>query len=153
MGDLPEKVISLSIRYHKVCMYLPKVTHSRCMCVAYVLCVCMCACVCVMESLLPQFQAWLIGAWCSVYTYTFANVQMYKCTYKVVWVCYIHPSQLQTLRVIDFMFSDLRPLLLQPRRAAVRMEGIKGEVTVMSKAACFPLSQTEDKCIRWPGMG
>ena len=25
--------------------------------------------------------------------------------------------------------------------AAVRMEGIKGEVTVMSRAACFPLSQ------------
>ena len=33
-------------------------------------------CVCVMERLLPQLKAWLIGAWCSVYTYTFANVQM-----------------------------------------------------------------------------
>ena len=43
-------------------------------------CVCVCVCVCDMERLLPQFQAWLIGAWCSVYTYTFANVQM--TTYK-----------------------------------------------------------------------
>ena len=51
-----------------------------CVCVrACVACVCVCmrACVCVMERLLPQFQAWLIGAWCSVYTYTFANKQMY----------------------------------------------------------------------------
>ena len=32
--------------------------------------------------------------------------------------------------------------------AAVRIEGIKGEVTVMSRAACFPI---EDKYIRWPG--
>ena len=36
-----------------------------------------CVCGGVMERLLPQFQAWLIGAWCSVYAYAFANVQMY----------------------------------------------------------------------------
>ena len=33
----------------------------------------------------------------------------------------------------------LPPLL--HKLAAVRMEGMKGEVTVMSRAACFPLSQ------------
>ena len=33
--------------------------------------------------------------------------------------------------------------------AAVRMEGIKGEVTVMSKAACFTFSLFEDKYICW----
>ena len=50
-----------------------------CVCVCVCLCMCMCVCVrlCVMERLLPQFQAWLIGAWCSVDTYTFSNVQMY----------------------------------------------------------------------------
>ena len=56
-----------------------------CMCVCMYVCmyVCMCVCMCVcgyvpdMERLLPQFQAWLIGAWCSVYTYTLANVQIY----------------------------------------------------------------------------
>ena len=40
------------------------------------MCVCVCMCVCVMERLLPQFQAWLIGAWYSVYTYTFADVHV-----------------------------------------------------------------------------
>ena len=54
-----------------------------CVCVC-VCCACVCACVCarvcarvcVMERLLPQFQAWLISAWCSVDTYQFTNVQM-----------------------------------------------------------------------------
>ena len=61
-------------------MYTTQIQSSRgtCICVVRVcVCVWVCVCVCVMERLLPQFQAWLIGAWCSVYTYTFANVQMY----------------------------------------------------------------------------
>ena len=40
-----------------------------CLCVCVRVCVCVCMCVWVGE---PQFQAWLIGAWCSVYT-----LQMY----------------------------------------------------------------------------
>ena len=67
-----------------------------------------------------------------------------KCTnVQIVWVCCIHLSQLQTLRVIDFMLSGLSLLCCSPsdRLVAVRIEGIKGEVTVMSKAACFLLSQ------------
>ena len=66
-------------------MYTTQLQSSRDMCCVCVcvcvfvcgVCVCVCVRVCVMERLLPQFQAWLIGAWCSVYTYTFANVQMY----------------------------------------------------------------------------
>ena len=50
-----------------------------CVCVVCAVCVCVCVvcvCVCVMETL-PQIQVWLNGAWCSVYTYTFANLRMY----------------------------------------------------------------------------
>ena len=55
-------------------------------CVCVCVCVCVCACARVMERLLPQFQAWLISAWCSVheYTYIFANVQMYVQCIKIV---------------------------------------------------------------------
>ena len=113
-----------------------------CMCVCVHVCVCvcvyvcvLCVWVCVMERLLPQFQAWLIGTWCSVYTCTFANVQMYIHCIKIVWVCCRYPSQLQTLQVIEFMLSGLSLL------CCIRIEGIKGEDTVISKAACFHLSQ------------
>ena len=56
--------------------------------------------------------------------------------------------------VIDCMLSGLSLLYCSPftsdRLAAVRIEGIKGEVTVMSNAAySLPI---EDKYIRWPGM-
>ena len=129
----------------------------------YVSCMCVCY-----GRLLPSFQAWLIGAWCSVDTYTFANIQMYIQCVNIVWVCYIQPSQLQTLRVIDFMLSGLSLLCCSPsdRLAAVRIEGIKGEVTVMSKAACFYLSElrtskhvtqmiveSEDTCFTGQGGG
>ena len=92
-----------------------------------------------MQRLLPHFQAWLIGAWCSVY-----YIYTCRCTnvhIKIVWVCCIHPPpQLQTLRG---MLSGLSLLCCSPsdRLTAVRIEGMKGEVTVMSKAACFHLSQ------------
>ena len=82
-----------------------------CVCVLRVCCVCVlrvCVCVCVRER-------------------------------KMVWVCCIHPSQLQHL-VIDFMLSGISLLCCVPfsdRLAAVRIEGIKGEVTVMSKAASY----------------
>ena len=86
------------------------------------MCVCVCVSVCVMERLLPQFQAWLIGPWCSVYTYTFANVHI-----KIVLVCCIHLAKLQTLWVIDFMLSGLSLLCCSPFRRldVVRIEIIK----------------------------
>ena len=83
--------------------------------------------------------------------YIHIHLQMYKSTYiKIVWVCCMHPTQLQTLRVIDFMLSGLSLLCCSPsdRLAAVRIEGIKGEVTMMSKAACFPLSQLRTSTVR-----
>ena len=83
-----------------------------------------------------------LANWCMVLC---IYIYICKCTYKdtVVWVCCIHPAKLRTLWVIDFMLSGLSLLCCSPfrRLAAVRIEGIKGEVTVMSKAACFLLSQ------------
>ena len=54
-----------------------------------------------MVRLLPQFQAWLIGAWCMlcIYNYTFSNVQMYS-----LGMLYT-PSQAPNTLVIDFMLS------------------------------------------------
>ena len=68
------------------------------------------------------------------------HLQMYKCTDKDSLYT---PIPAPPLRVIDFMLSGPSLLCSAPsdRLAAVRIEGIKGEVTVMSKAACFPLSQ------------
>ena len=110
-----------------------------CVCVHVCVCMCVCACVCVHVCVLWRdcclnFKAWLIGAWCTVYT--FANVQNVQT--KIVWVCYIHPSQLQTLRVIDFMLLVSASSAADPsdRLAAVRIEGIKREVTMMPNAAC-----------------
>ena len=116
---------------------IPKVTHlyttllqSGCgMCVA---------CVCVMESLLPQFQAWLSAL------YIHIHLQMYKYTYKDSLGSCIHPAQLQTLiksLILCFLVSASSAAAPSDRLAAVKIERIKGEVTVMSKAACFPLSQ------------
>ena len=87
--------------------------------------VCACVCVCVMERLLPQFQAWLIGAWCSVYTYSFAKVHI-----KIVWVCCIHPARLKPLGllILCFLVSASSAAAPSNRLAAVRIEGIKGEV-------------------------
>ena len=86
-----------------------------CVCVYVCLCVCVCVCVCafvcvcvfvcVVERLLPQFQALLIGAWCSVDTYTFAK--RYNCAYKDSVGMLYTPSPAPTLRVIDFMLSGL----------------------------------------------
>ena len=132
----------------------PAVVYVLCVCVCVCVCVCACVCVCicvyvfmcvcvcacVMERFLPQFQAWLIGAWCSEYTYTFANL-----TYKdSVGMLYTPSPTPSTYKVIDFMLSGLSLLCFSPFRQAcytVRIEEIKGEVTMMSKSACFPLSQ------------
>ena len=57
-----------------------------------------------MVRLLPQFQAWLIGAWCSV-IYIIIHFQMYKCTYKDSLGMLYTPSQAPNTLVIDFMLS------------------------------------------------
>ena len=48
-----------------------------CVCMCVYMCVCMCVCVLWKSCCLNFKLAWLISAWCSVYTYTFANVHMY----------------------------------------------------------------------------
>ena len=73
-----------------------------------------------------------------IYTY------ICKCTnvhIKIVWACcYTHPNSKHfgSLIVCFLVSSAAAP---SDRLAAVRIEGIKGEVTVMSEAAGFPLSQ------------
>ena len=73
------------------------------------------------------------------------HLQMYKCTYKdsLGMLRTPSPGQLQTLGslILCFLVSASFAAAPSDRLAAVRIEGIKGEVTVMSKAACFPLSQ------------
>ena len=71
LGLMPTRVLpSFKIQPLYVCVCV-------CVCVCACVCVCvLCVCVCYGE-VAATFQAWLIGAWCSVYTYTFANVQMY----------------------------------------------------------------------------
>ena len=61
-----------------VCVCVCACVHgvNVCVHVCVCMCVCVCVCVCVMERLLPQFQAWLIGAWCCV------HLQIYKFRYK-----------------------------------------------------------------------
>ena len=80
-----------------------------CVCVTVCVCVCVCMCVCgwfvcVVERLLPQFQALLIGVWCSVDTYTLAKGTTVHI--KIMGMLYT-PSPAPTLRVIDFMLSGL----------------------------------------------
>ena len=85
-----------------------------------------------------------LANWCMVlciyiYICNCTNVHV-----KIVWVCCIHPAKLETLWGIDFVLSSLSLFCCSPfrRLAAVWIEGIKGDITVMSKAACFPLSQS-----------
>ena len=99
------------------------------------MCVCVCACVYVCYGeVLPQFQAWLIGTWCSVYTYTFAKVHI-----KIVWVCCIHPAQLKSLwlLILCFLVSASSVAAPSDRLAAVRIEGIKGEVFYRMRNPCL----------------
>ena len=79
--------------------------------------------------------------------YIHIHLQCTNVHIKLVWVCCIHPSKLQTLRVIDFMLSA-SAAAPSDRFAAVRIEAIKGEV----KGSMFPSLSIEDKYIRWPRM-
>ena len=81
-----------------------------------------------------------LANWCMVHC---VYIYICRCTNVQIKIVCIHPFQLQPLTVIDCMLSGPSLLCSAPsdRLAAVRIEGIKGEVTVMSKAACFPLSQ------------
>ena len=79
----------------------------------------------------------------ALYMNIFANVQMYvQLVYKdsFAYAVYTHPSSkhLESLILCFLVFSAAAP---SDRLAAVRIEGIKGEVNVMSKAAGFHLSQ------------
>ena len=56
------------------------------------------------------------------------HLQMYKSAYK-------------DSVILCFLVSASSAGAPSDRLAAVKIEGIKGEVTVMSKVACFPLSQ------------
>ena len=63
---------------------------------------------------------------------------------KIVWVyaVYTQPSSKHFgSLIVCFLVSASFAAVPSDRLAAVRIEGIKGEVTMMSKAACFPLSQ------------
>ena len=110
------------------------------MCVCVCVCVfvfgCVCVCVCYGEVAASISS---LANWCMVLC---IYIYICKCT-NVVWGCRIHPAQLQALRVIDlcFLVSAFSAAVPSDRLAAVRIEGMKGEVTVMSKAACFSLSQ------------
>ena len=100
--------------------------------------VCVCVCYGEVAASISSLANWCMVLCIYIYICKCTNVHI-----KIVWVCCIHPSQLQTLGVIDFMLSGLNSSATAPSDwlAAVRIEGIKREVTVMSKAACFPLSQ------------
>ena len=72
------------------------------------------------------------------------HLQMYRCTYKdslgMLYTPQPSSKHLGTL-ILCFLVSASSAAAPSDRLADVRIEGIKGEVTVMSKAACFPLSQ------------
>ena len=66
-----------------------------------------------------------------------------------------HPPQCQTLRVIIlcFLVTASTAVASSDMLAAVRMVGVKGEVTMLSKAACFPLSQlSKSTSAAWLGV-
>ena len=121
----------------RVCVFV-------CVCVLCVLFVCVHVCCVCVGGCYGEVAASISRL---AYWYMVFCIYMYicKCTNvrKIVWVCFRHPSQPQTLKVFEFMLFCLSLLCCSPFRqaAAVRIEGVKGEVTVMSKAACFHLSQ------------
>ena len=91
---------------------LPSFNPARYMC-----CVCVCVCVCVYCGEVAASISSLAN-WCMVLC---RYIYICKCTnvhIKIVWVCCIHPAQLQTLRVIDFMFSGLSLLCCRLFRQA-----------------------------------
>ena len=73
--------------------------------------------------------------------YIHIHLQMYKCTHKDSLGMLYTPSQAPNTLGNCFLVSASSAADSSDRLAAVWIEGIKGEVTVMSKAACFPLSQ------------
>ena len=100
----------------------------------------MCVCVCYGEVAASISS---LANWCMVLC---IYIFICKCTnvhIKIVWVCCIHPAKLQQLRslILCFLVSASSAAAPSDRLAAVRIEGIKGEVSAMSKTACFPLSQ------------
>ena len=119
-----------------VCVYV-------CMSVCVRVCVCVCVCVCVME----RFSS--LADWC-MYTYTFADVQMYKCTYiDSLGMVYTHPSSKYLASC--FLVSASSAAASSDRLAAVRIEGIRiGHSDV--KGSMFPSLLIDDKYIRWLGM-
>ena len=106
-----------------------------------VVCVCVCVCVCVMERLHAASIS-SMADWCMVLC-----MYICKCTnecIEIVWVCFIHPAQLKTLRAMDFMLSGLSLLYTaapSDRLAAVRIEGIKRSGHLDVKGSMFPLFQ------------
>ena len=92
------------------------------------MCVYVCVSVCVCYGQVAGSISSLAN-WCMVlciYTY------IHKCTnvhINIVWVRCMHPTQLQTLWVIDlcFLVSASSAAAPSDRLTAVRIEGIKGE--------------------------
>ena len=76
--------------------------------------------------------------------YIHIHLQMYKCTYKdslgMLYTPQPNSKHFGSL-IVCFLVSASFATAPSDRFAAVRIEGIKGEVTMMSKAACFLLSQ------------
>ena len=92
-------------------VYYPASIQPRYMCV----CVCVCVCVCYGEVAASISS---LANWCMVLC---IYIYICKCTnvhIKIVWVCCIHPAQLQTLWVIDCMLSGLSLLCCSPFRQA-----------------------------------
>ena len=81
----------------------------------YIMCVYVCVYMCVYVCVCYGEVAASISSlanWCMVLC-IYTNVHI-----KIVWVCCIHPAQLQTLRVIDFRLSGLSLLCCSPLRQA-----------------------------------
>ena len=116
------------------------------------MCECVCECVCYGEVAASISS---LANWCMVLC---IYIYICKCAYVHTVFGYAvstHPSSKHLGSLIFyFLVSASSAAAPSDRLAAVRIEGIKGEVTVMSKAACFPLSQlrTSTLYIRWPGM-
>ena len=97
---------------------------------------CVCVCVCYRE-----FAASIssLASWCMMLC-----IYIHICKYTNVQTVYKDSLGMQHTPIPAYAFWSQLPLL-QPlqtcRIAAVKIEGIKGEVTVMSKAACFHFSQ------------
>ena len=84
-----------------------------CVCCVCVVCVCVCVCVCVLwrgAASISSLANWYMVL--CIYIYI-ANVHI-----KIVWVCCMHPAQLQALRIIDFMVSGLSLLCCSHFRKA-----------------------------------